>query len=126
MRQVGSQGAPTQQSFIDSAKTAKKAGGGMMDINRMTAPLGYKEGGLLDKISDFFKYQRKDPERFFGGSDGMEFHLDDLSLIEFIKRRAGTEDENSSEYRDELMKFMEEVTPKKNMGGIISLSGGKY
>ena len=28
MRQVGSQGAPTQQSFIDSAKTAKKASGG--------------------------------------------------------------------------------------------------
>ena len=45
MRQVGSQGAPTQQSFIDSAKTAKKAGGGMMNINRMTAPLGYANGG---------------------------------------------------------------------------------
>ena len=117
--------------------------GGMMDINKMIKPLGYSHGGLheetkpevgtfaekrslLDRINDFFKYQRKDPERFFGGADGMEFHLDDLSLIEFIKRRAGTEDENSPEYRDELMKFMEEVTPKKNMGGIISLSGGKY
>ena len=45
MRQVGSQGAPTQQSFIDSAKTAKRAGGGMMDIYGMTAPLGYALGG---------------------------------------------------------------------------------
>ena len=80
-----------------------KRGGGMMNINRMTAPLGYKEGGLLDKISDFFKYQRKDPERFFGGSDGMEFHLDDPSLIQFIKRKAGTDDEDSPEYQDELM-----------------------
>ena len=65
MRQVGSQGAPTQQSFIDSAKTAKRAGGGMMDIYGMTAPLGYKEAGEVgireriynwlgpkDKISD--------------------------------------------------------------------------
>jgi hypothetical protein len=98
--------------------------GGMMDINRMTAPLGYSHGGLLDKISDFFKYQRKDPERFFGGRDGMEFHLDDPSLIQFIKRRAETDDEDSPEYRDELMKFMEEVSPKKNQGGIISLAGG--
>ena len=48
MRQVGSQGAPTQQSFIDSAKTAKRAGGGMMDIDRMTAPLGYDNGGDVD------------------------------------------------------------------------------
>ena len=28
MRKVGSKGAPTKQSFIDSAKTAKKASGG--------------------------------------------------------------------------------------------------
>ena len=124
--------------FISGPTTVvdNKAGGGMMNMDEMIRPLGYEEGGdvgsfaeqrsLLDRINDFFKYQRKDPERFFGGSDGMEFHLDDLSLIEFIKRRAGTENENSPEYRDELMKFMEEVTPKKNMGGIISLSGGKY
>ena len=102
-----------------------KRGGGMMNINRMTAPLGYKEGGLLDKISDFFKYQRKDPERFFGGSDGMEFHLDDPSLIQFIKRKAGTDDEDSPEYQDELMRFMEEVSSfKKNQGGIMSMAGG--
>ena len=50
MRQVGSQGAPTQQSFIDSAKTAKRAGGGMMDIDRMTAPLGYALGGPAGKV----------------------------------------------------------------------------
>ena len=102
-----------------------KRGGGMMNINRMTAPLGYKEGGLLDKISDFFKYQRKDPERFFGGRDGMEFHLDDPSLIQFIKRKAGTDDEDSPEYQDELMRFMEEVSSfKKNQGGIMSMAGG--
>ena len=102
-----------------------KRGGGMMNINRMTAPLGYKEGGLLDKISDFFKYQRKDPERFFGGSDGMEFHLDDPSLIQFIKRKAGTDDEDSPEHQDELMRFMEEVSSfKKNQGGIMSMAGG--
>ena len=100
-------------------------GKGMADINRMTAPLGYKEGGLLDKISDFFKYQRKDPERFFGGRDGMEFHLDDPSLIQFIKRKAGTDDEDSPEYQDELMRFMEEVSSfKKNQGGIMSMAGG--
>ena len=124
------------EQMSQDAAMIKKRGGGMMNMNEMIKPLGYEEGGdvgsfaeqrsLLDRINDFFKYQRKDPERFFGGSDGMEFHLDDLSLIEFIKRRAGTENENSPEYRDELMKFMEEVTPKKNMGGIISLSGGKY
>ena len=102
-----------------------KRGGGMMNINRMTAPLGYKEGVLLYKISDFFKYQRKDPERFFGGSDGMEFHLDDPSLIQFIKRKAGTDDEDSPEYQDELMRFMEEVSSfKKNQGGIMSMAGG--
>ena len=102
-----------------------KRGGGMMNINRMTAPLGYKEGGLLDKISDFFKYQRKDPERFFGGSDGMEFHLDDPSLIQFIKRKAGTDDDDSPEYQDGLMRFMEEVSSfKKNQGGIMSMAGG--
>ncbi len=55
----------------------------------------------------------------------MEFHLDDPSIIQFIKRRAGTDDENSPEYQNELMKFMEEVNPKKNMGGIISLAGSK-
>ena len=123
------------EQMSQDAAMIKKRGGGMMNMNEMIKPLGYEEGGdvgsfaeqrsLLDRINDFFKYQRKDPERFFGGSDGMEFHLDDLSLIEFIKRRAGTEDENSPEYRDELMKFMEEVTPKKNMGGIISLAGSK-
>jgi len=48
MRQVGSQGAPTQQSFIDSAKTAKKAGGGMMNIDGMAVPLGYDNGGDVD------------------------------------------------------------------------------
>jgi hypothetical protein len=118
-----------------SQDAVMKKGGGMMNMNEMIRPLGYEEGGdvgsfaeqrsLLDRISNFFKYQRRDPERFFGGSDGMEFHLDDPSIIQFIKRRAGTDDENSPEYQNELMKFMEEVTPKKNMGGIISLAGSK-
>ena len=49
---------------------------GMMNMNEMIRPLGYEEGGdvgsfaeqrsLLDRISNFFKYQRRDPERFFG------------------------------------------------------------
>jgi hypothetical protein len=120
---------------MDLLAPINKRGGGMMNMNEMIRPLGYEEGGdvgsfaeqrsLLDRISNFFKYQRRDPERFFGGSDGMEFHLDDPSIIQFIKRRAGTDDENSPEYQNELMKFMEEVTPKKNMGGIISLAGSK-
>jgi len=50
MRQVGSQGAPTKQSFIDSAKTAKKAGGGMMNINEMIKPIGMAGGGDPRKI----------------------------------------------------------------------------
>jgi hypothetical protein len=109
----------------------KRAGGGVMNINTMTEPLGYDDGGdvgflegIRQSLNNFIKYQRKDPERFFGGRDGMEFHLDDPSLIQFIKRRAETDDEDSPEYRDELMKFMEEVSPKKNQGGIISLAGG--
>ena len=102
-----------------------------MNINTMTEPLGYDDGGdvgflegIRQSLNNFIKYQRKDPERFFGGRDGMEFHLDDPSLIQFIKKRAETDDEDSPEYRDELMKFMEEVSPKKNQGGIISLAGG--
>jgi len=109
----------------------KRAGGGVMNINTMTEPLGYDDGGdvgflegIRQSLNNFIKYQRKDPERFFGGRDGMEFHLDDPSLIQFIKKRAETDDEDSPEYRDELMKFMEEVSPKKNQGGIISLAGG--
>ena len=122
-----------KKDVLEAARPNERAGGGMMDINRMTAPLGYDDGGdvgflegIRQSLNNFIKYQRKDPERFFGGRDGMEFHLDDPSIIQFIKRRAGTDDENSPEYQNELMKFMEEVTPKKNMGGIISLSGGKY
>tara|TARA_R100000808_G_C2155211_1_gene167104 strand:+ start:740 stop:1285 length:546 start_codon:yes stop_codon:yes gene_type:complete len=70
-------------------------------------------GGILDIINDFIKYQRKDPEGFFGGPDGMEFHVDDQNVIQFIKRRAQTDDVNSKEYREELMKFMEETSSKK-------------
>ena len=62
MRQVGSQGAPTQQSFIDSAKTAKRAGGGMMDIDRMTAPLGYALGGPAGMMGS----PTSDPESYEG------------------------------------------------------------
>ena len=75
MRQVGSQGAPTQQSFIDSAKTAKRAGGGMMDINRMTAPLGYRnagEVGIREKIKNWISNARENwfaPEQYEGGDD---------------------------------------------------------
>jgi len=73
--------------------------------------------GILDIINDFIKYQRKDPEGFFGGPDGMEFHVDDQNVIQFIKRRAKTDDVNSEEYQNELMKFMEETSPKKVQPG---------
>jgi len=83
--------------------------------------------GILDIINDFIKYQRKDPEGFFGGPDGMEFHVDDQNVIQFIKRRAKTDDVNSKEYQNELMKFMEETSPKKidpipNEGGISDIA----
>ena len=77
---------------------------------------------IRDKVNDFIKFGRGDKERFFGGATGTDFYLDDPSLIEFIKRRAGTNDENSKEYQNELIKFMDEVTPKKNMGGMMNMN----
>jgi hypothetical protein len=108
MRQAGSQGAPTQQSFIDSAKTAKKAGGGMMGINRMTAPLGYREGnnsgevvgdrektgirGLIEKW--FAPEQRED-----GGAERMKIFnflwnqgFDQQQIDDIISRKVNQED----------------------------------
>tara|TARA_R110000823_G_scaffold19662_1_gene60736 strand:- start:43 stop:714 length:672 start_codon:yes stop_codon:yes gene_type:complete len=77
---------------------------------------------IRDKVNDFIKFGRGDKERFFGGATGTDFYLDDPSLIEFIKKRAGTNDENSKEYQNELIKFMDEVTPKKNMGGMMNMN----
>ena len=33
-----------KKDVLEAARPNERAGGGMMDINRMTAPLGYKEG----------------------------------------------------------------------------------
>ena len=88
----------------------KKAEGGMMDINNMTRPLNFDVGGMA----------AEDEGKTFGRG---EFSYDDPNLINFIQRRA---DQNDTTYREELMKFVEEVESfyrnKKAQGGIVSIS----
>ena len=88
----------------------KKAEGGMMDINNMTRPLNFDVGGMA----------AEDEGKTFGRG---EFSYDDPNLINFIQRRA---DQNDTTYREELMKFVEEVESfyrnKKSQGGIVSIS----
>ena len=88
----------------------KKAEGGMMDINNMTRPLNFDVGGMA----------AEDEGKTFGRC---EFSYDDPNLINFIQRRA---DQNDTTYREELMKFVEEVESfyrnKKAQGGIVSIS----
>tara|TARA_R100001129_G_scaffold163936_1_gene129874 strand:+ start:20 stop:469 length:450 start_codon:yes stop_codon:yes gene_type:complete len=88
----------------------KKAEGGMMDINNMTRPLNFEMGGMA----------AEDEGKTFGRG---EFSYDDPNLINFIQRRA---DQNDTTYREELMKFVEEVESfyrnKKAQGGIVSIS----
>ena len=88
----------------------KKAEGGMMDINKMTRPLKFDVGGMA----------AEDEGKTFGRG---EFSYDDPNLINFIQRRA---DQNDTTYREELMKFVEEVESfyrnKKAQGGIVSIS----
>ena len=88
----------------------KKAEGGMMNINNMTRPLNFDVGGMA----------AEDEGKTFGRG---EFSYDDPNLINFIQRRA---DQNDTTYREELMKFVEEVESfyrnKKAQGGIVSIS----
>jgi len=88
----------------------KKAEGGMMDINNMIRPLNFEMGGMA----------AEDEGKTFGRG---EFSYDDPNLINFIQRRA---DQNDTTYREELMKFVEEVESfyrnKKAQGGIVSIS----
>ena len=88
----------------------KKAEGGMMDINNMTRPLNFDVGGMA----------AEDEGKTFGRG---EFSYDDPNLINFIQRRA---DQNDTTYREELMKFVDEVESfyrnKKAQGGIVSIS----
>ena len=88
----------------------KKAEGGMMDINNMTRPLNFDVGGMA----------AEDEGKTFGRG---ESSYDDPNLINFIQRRA---DQNDTTYREELMKFVEEVESfyrnKKAQGGIVSIS----
>ena len=88
----------------------KKAEGGMMDINNMTRPLNFEMGGMA----------AEDEGKTFGRG---EFSYDDPNLINFIQRRA---DQNDTTYREELMKFVDEVESfyrnKKAQGGIVSIS----
>ena len=88
----------------------KKAEGGMMDINNMIRPLNFEMGGMA----------AEDEGKTFGRG---EFSYDDPNLINFIQRRA---DQNDTTYREELMKFVDEVESfyrnKKAQGGIVSIS----
>jgi len=88
----------------------KKAEGGMMNINNMIRPLNFDVGGMA----------AEDEGKTFGRG---EFSYDDPNLINFIQRRA---DQNDTTYREELMKFVDEVESfyrnKKAQGGIVSIS----
>ena len=96
--------------FPDLKLVDNKAGGGMMNIDNMTRPLNFEVGGMA----------AEDEGKTFGRG---EFSYDDPNLINFIQRRA---DQNDTTYREELMKFVEEVESfyrnKKAQGGIVSIS----
>ena len=85
---------------------------------------------IIGNIKNFFQ-QRKEAEsrpvmkpedegKTFGNG---EFYYDDPNLIKFIQRRA---DSNETTFKEELMKFVDEVESfyrnKKANGGIVSIN----
>jgi hypothetical protein len=93
-----------------TAVVDNKADGGMMNIDNMTRPLNFDVGGMA----------AEDEGKTFGRG---EFSYDDPNLIKFIQKRA---DSNKTTFKEELMKFVDEVESfyrnKKANGGIVSIN----
>tara|TARA_Y100001963_G_scaffold44875_1_gene63046 strand:+ start:91 stop:594 length:504 start_codon:yes stop_codon:yes gene_type:complete len=57
------------QSPISEQDLRKKADGGMMDINQMLMPIGYREGGFENRLSMLRESMRDDANKTMRGPD---------------------------------------------------------